>query len=471
MQSTDKQSKEDLKLLDQGNGLALIPFLVFIAIYLGAGIFMQVKGVEMAFYQFPAPVAIFIGIVVAFIMLKGSIEEKFTDFVKGCGEENIIIMCMIYLLAGAFATVSKAMGGVDATVNLGLSLIPARFITAGVFLISCFLSLATGTSMGTIGAIAPIAIGVADKAGLNLVLIMAAVVGGGMFGDNLSIISDTTIAATRTQGVEMRDKFRMNFLIALPAAVITFILLLILGSPETVVPIGQLDYNFIKVLPYILVLVMALVGVNVFVVLTAGIIASGLIGILSGDLTLFTFAQNIYTGFTGMNEVFFLSLLTGGLAFLVTKHGGLQWLLYRIQKLIKGEKSAQLGIAALVSVADLAVANNTIAIIITGPVAKGISTKYKIDPRRSASFLDIFSCIFQGFIPYGAQILLVGSLTGGAVSPISLMPFLWYQWLLVVFAILSIYVPFADGVIRKNPWDWSKEVQTQAVEGNPYPQA
>jgi len=469
MNSPDKQTREDLNLLNQGNGLALIPFLIFIAIYLGAGIFMQVKGVEMAFYQFPAPVAIFIGIIAAFIMLKGSIEEKFTDFVKGCGDENIIIMCIIYLLAGAFATVSKAMGGVDATVNLGLSLIPARFMTAGIFLISCFLSLATGTSMGTIGAIAPIAIGVADKAGLNLVLIMAAVVGGGMFGDNLSIISDTTIAATRTQGVEMRDKFRMNFLIALPAAVITFILLLILGSPETIVPIGELDYNFIKVIPYILVLVLALIGVNVFVVLTGGIIASGLIGILSGDLTLFTLAQNIYNGFTGMNEVFFLSLLTGGLAYMVTKNGGLQWLLCKIQKLIKGEKSAQLGIAALVSAADLAVANNTIAIIITGPIAKGISTEYKVDPRRSASLLDIFSCIFQGFIPYGAQILLVGSLTGGLVSPVAIMPYLWYQWLLVVFAILSIYVPYADGIIRKKPWDWSKEKQT--LENNPSPQA
>ena len=473
MNSIDKtnSSKVEIKPLEQGNGLALIPFLVFILIYLGAGIYMQAKGVEMAFYQFPAPVAIAIGVVVAFAMLQGTIDEKFTDFIKGCGEENIMIMCIIYLLAGAFATVSKAMGGVDATVNLGLSLIPAQFMTAGIFLIACFLSLATGTSMGTIGAIAPIALGVADKAGLNIVLVMAAVIGGSMFGDNLSIISDTTIAATRTQGVEMRDKFRMNFLIALPAAAITFVLLLIFGNPETIVPLGNLEYSLIKVVPYMLVLIMALVGVNVFIVLTAGIFAAGLIGVFGGELTLFTFAQNVYSGFTSMNEVFFLSLMTGGLAFMVTKRGGLQWILYKIQKLIRGPKSAQVGIAAINSVADLAVANNTIAIIITGSIAKGISKEYKVDLRRVASLLDISACVFQGLIPYGAQILLVGSLSAGAVSPVALLPFLWYQWLLAIFAIISIFVPFADGIIRKEPWDWEKETQGEVITNSIYPQA
>ncbi len=436
-------------------GSALIPFVVFIALYLGIGIFLEMQGTDMAFYQFPSPVAILVGIIVAFIMFKGTIDEKFSLFAKGCGEENVLTMCFIYLFAGAFAAVAKAMGGVDATVNLGLSLIPAQFITAGVFVISAFLAVATGSSMGTIGAIGPIAIATADKAGLNMTLVVAAVVGGAMFGDNLSIISDTTIAATRTQGCEMRDKFKVNFFIALPAAALTFILLLFLGKPETVVPLDELSYNIIKVIPYVMVLVLALVGFNVFLTLGSGIVVAGIIGIAYGDLNVLSFAQNIYGGFTGMTEIFLLSLFTGGLAHMVTKYGGLQWVLEKIQGLIRGRKSAEVGIAAIASIADMAVANNTIAILITGPIAKGISEKFHVDPRRSASLLDIWTCIFQGFIPYGAQILLAGSLTAGAVSPIALFPLLWYQQLLALFAIISIFVPFADGVIKKKPWNWT----------------
>lgn len=450
----------------KANGWALLPFVVFIAIYLGSGLILQAQGVDMAFYQFPAPVAIVIGVIVAFVMFKGSIDSNFSDFAKGCGEENIMVMLTVYLLAGAFSAVSKAMGGVDATVNLGLSLIPAEFITAGIFVIGAFLAVATGSSMGTIGALAPIAIGVADKAGLNLPLILAAVVGGAMFGDNLSIISDTTIAATRTQGCDMQDKFKVNLLIAAPAAILTFILLLIFGKPEVAVPLEVLSYDLIKVIPYILVLVLAIVGVNVFIVLGAGVVVSGVIGIFYGQLSVLSFAQNIYAGFTGMTEVFLLSLITGGLAYMVTKNGGLQWLLNKIQSLIKGPKSAELGIAALAAASDLATANNTVAIIIAGPIAKGISTQYKVDPRRVASILDITTCVFQGLIPYGAQILLVGSLTAGAVGPMDVMPLLWYQGLLAVFMILSIFVPYADGLIKKKPWDWDKELNSVEEEVN-----
>lgn len=450
----------------KANGWALLPFVVFIAIYLGSGLILQAQGVDMAFYQFPAPVAIVIGVIVAFVMFKGSIDSNFSDFAKGCGEENIMVMLTVYLLAGAFSAVSKAMGGVDATVNLGLSLIPAEFITAGIFVIGAFLAVATGSSMGTIGALAPIAIGVADKAGLNLPLILAAVVGGAMFGDNLSIISDTTIAATRTQGCDMQDKFKVNLLIAAPAAILTFILLLIFGKPEVAVPLEVLSYDLIKVIPYILVLVLAIVGVNVFIVLGAGVVVSGVIGIFYGQLSVLSFAQNIYAGFTGMTEVFLLSLITGGLAYMVTKNGGLQWLLNKIQSLIKGPKSAELGIAALAAASDLATANNTVAIIIAGPIAKGISTQYKVDPRRVASILDITTCVFQGLIPYGAQILLVGSLTAGAVGPMDVMPLLWYQGLLAVFMILSVFVPYADGLIKKKPWDWDKELNSVEEEVN-----
>lgn len=453
-------SQKDLK---KGSGVALIPFLLFIVIYLGAGIILQSQGVDMAFYQFPSVVAIFIAVLVAFCIGKGTIDEKFAVFAKGAGEENILIMLMIYILAGAFSTVAGAMGGVDATVNLGLSLIPARFITAGLFIISCFLSLATGTSMGTISAIVPIALATADKAGLNLVLVMAACVGGAMFGDNLSMISDTTISATRTQGCQLRDKFRVNLLIALPAAIITAILLLIFGAPVTPTPLNDLSFSIIKVIPYILVLVLALVGMNVFLVLTIGIFSAGIIGLVGGELTVLTFAQNIWTGFTSMNEVFFLSLFCGGLAAMTAHYGGIDWLITHIRKFIKGKNSAQVGIAAMVSVCDMAVANNTVAIIISGNIAKDICREFKVDPRQSASLLDIFSCVWQGIIPYGAQLLMIGSLTAGAVSPMDVIPYLWYQQLLAVLAIVSIFVPFAAGTIKKDPWNWEYDCAESAV--------
>lgn len=446
------------------SGKALIPFAVFIFLYLGVGIILETSGTEMAFYQLPAPVAIIVGVVVAFIIFKGSIEEKFSQFAKGCGNENILIMCFIYLFAGAFATVAKSMGGVDSTVNLGLSFIPAQYITAGLFIIAAFISVATGTSMGTISTVAPIAIATAEKAGLNMTLIVAAIIGGAMFGDNLSVISDTTIAATRTQNCELKDKFKVNFYIALPAAILTFVLLIIFGKPETIVPIQKLDYNIVKVIPYILVLGLAVSGFNVFLTLGVGTVVAGIVGIAYGDLTPLTFAQNIYAGFTGMNEIFLLSMFTGGLAHMVTQHGGLQWILEKIQSVVKSEKSAQIGISAIAAAADMAVANNTVAIIITGPIAKELSRKYKVDPRKSASLLDIWTCIFQGFIPYGAQILLAGSLTAGAVSPLALFPFLWYQQLLAVFTLISMFIPYADGLIKKKPWNWELDKAEEITE-------
>ena len=419
----------------------LIPFIIFIFIYLGTGIFLNIKGVNLAFYQLPGPVAGFVAIIVGFIIFKGSVQEKFETFLEGCGHQDIITMCIIYLLAGAFAVVSKAMGGVDATVNLGITYIPPHFIAVGLFIIGAFISTATGTSVGAIVALGPIAVGLGEKSGVPMALILASVMGGAMFGDNLSVISDTTIAATKTQGVEMKDKFRVNLYIAAPAAIITLILLVIFGRPEIVPEVVIQDYNLIKVIPYIFVLVMALVGINVFVVLTAGVLLSGAIGFMYGDFTLLTFGQEIYNGFTNMTEIFILSMLTGGMARMVTKEGGIQWVIEAVQKMMVGKKSTKLGIGLLVGLTDVAVANNTVAIIINGSIAKQLSEKYEVDLRESAAILDIFSCIMQGIIPYGAQMLILLGFANDLVSPVQLIPLLWYQILLCIFSIIYIMIP------------------------------
>ena len=450
----------------KGKGSALLPFLLFIVIYLGAGLYFQAQGVEMAFYQFPSVTAMFIALLLAFCQGKGTIDQKFTVFAKGAANENVLTMLMIYILAGAFSTVASAMGGVDATVNLGLSVIPVHFLAAGVCVISAFMGTATGTSMGTISAIVPIAVGVAEKGGLSLPLFLGACVGGAMFGDNLSMISDTTIAATRTQGCQLRDKFRVNFLIALPAAIITIIVLLVVGRPETVTEMGNLSFNVIKVIPYLAVLVLALIGMNVFLVLTIGIFAAGIIGLALGDLDIPLFAQSIWNGFTGMNEVFFLSLFCGGMSEMIAHNGGITWLIEKLGRMMKGNKSAQVGVAALVSLADCATANNTVAIIVSGPMAKNMSRIHKVDPRRTASLLDVFSCVLQGMIPWGAQLLTAASLTtiyGVTMNPIDILPYMWYCWILAAVGILSIFIPFADGICRKDPWNWEYDVAESGV--------
>lgn len=329
---------------------------------------------------------------------------------------------------------AKAMGGVDSTVNFGLSIIPPGLILPGIFIIAAFVATAMGTSMGTIAAVAPIAADMAVKAHLPLAVAVGAVVGGAMFGDNLSMISDTTIAATRTQGCAMKDKFIMNFKIALPAALLTIILMIIFGVSGQI-PAG-LQYNVLKIFPYLAVLILALVGMNVFLVLILGILLAGVIGLADGSFTLIGFTQKIYEGFGSMQEIFILSLLIGGLAALITKEGGIDYLLDAIRRRIKSVKGAELGIGALVSVADICTANNTVAIVITGPMAKKISDENGVDPRRSASMLDIFSCVWQGIIPYGAQLLLAGSIS--KLSPIEIMPTLYYPYLLGIMALVAI---------------------------------
>nr|PZN04148.1 MAG: sodium:proton antiporter [Bacillota bacterium] len=418
----------------KGNPIALLPLLVFLAIFLGSGLYFNSKGVEFAFYQLPSPVAALVGITIAFALFKGSLEKNMETFVAGVGDSNIIIMCIIYLLAGAFSTVAEAMGGVDSTVNFGLSIIPPSLILPGLFLIACFVSTAMGTSMGTIAAIGPIAVDMAIKAQIPLAMAVGAVVGGAMFGDNLSMISDTTIAATRTQGCEMKDKFIMNFKIALPAALITMLILGFSGVSGNI-PQG-LEYSFLKIVPYVLVLVLALMGLNVFLVLMIGIVTAGAIGIADGSFTLLSLSQKVYEGFGSMQEIFILSMLIGGLASLIAENGGLDYLLNVISRHIKSRKGAELGISALVSVADICTANNTVAIVITGPMAKKLVDEHGVDPRRSASLLDIFSCVWQCVIPYGAQLLLAGSIA--KLSPVEIMPHLYYPYLLCICALLAI---------------------------------
>ena len=291
-----------------------------------------------------------------------------------------------------------------------------------------------------------------------MALVLGSLVGGAMFGDNLSVISDTTIAATRTQNVDMKDKFRANIKMALPAAIITFVILLIVGKPEVLPALEDRPYNPVLIFPYLFVLISAIAGMNVFLVLTSGIILSGIIGIATGGLDLMTFAQNIFTGFSGMFEIFLLSMLTGGLSYMVSKNGGIEWLVQKIRGFAKGQKSAEVSIALLTLLTDSATANNTVAIIIDGPVAKEISNDFKIDPRRSAALLDTFSCVMQGIIPYGAQILIAAGLTkelgANAVSPMELIPFLWYQGILALFAIASIFIRYAD---ISGEWDFEKD--------------
>ena len=422
------------------SGIALIPFIVFVGVYLITGIILDSMGVEMAFYQLPTPIAAFLGIIVAFVLFKGKLDDKLAIFMKGCGDENIMIMCMIYLFAGAFTTVSSAMGGVDSVVNLGMTVIPPQFIAAGVFVMSSFISIATGTSVGTVTAVTPIALGLAQAGGLNQFLVVGATIGGSMFGDNLSMISDTTIAATRTQGVEMKDKFRTNFWIAFPAFIVTTILLLLFGRPETVPAAQEYTFSIVKVLPYLFVLIASLAGLNVFAVLTGGIVFSGAIGLVTGSFSGLEFAGNIYEGFTGMFEIFLLSMITGGLAKMVEHEGGLNWILEKVQKIIKGPQSAEVGIAVMTSLTNMATANNTVAILIDGAIAKDISQKYGVDPKRTASLLDIFACTFQGLLPYGAQILFACALIEDLNSPFQVISQCWYQYILMIFAIASIFL-------------------------------
>ena len=424
---------------------ALLPLIVFLVLFIGTGSYLTFKNVNMAFYQLSATVAIIPAIVIAIAQFKGKLNQSIALFLQGVGESNIITMSFIYIMAGAFATVAKSIGGVDATVNFGLSLIPVDFIVPGFFIIAAFIATAMGTSMGTIAAIAPIGLGISEQTEISSALMLGVIAGGALFGDNLSMISDTTIAATRTQDCEMKDKFIFNSKIALPTAFITLILLYFTTSSPSAVEIH--DYQFIKVIPYIAILVMAVSGINVFIILLAGIVFSGIIGVFTIEgYTLLTFSQEMYNGYASMNEIMILSMMLGGLGELIKHNGGIAYVLQAIDRFAKNssgknrQKAGEWSIAALVSFADICLANNTVAIILTGGLAKEIKDKNGIDSRRSASILDMASCVFQGLIPYGAQLLLAGSLS--KISPMEIAMNNWYCMLLGLAVILSILFGF-----------------------------
>lgn len=417
---------------------ALLPLFVFLFLFFGAGLYFTLAGDEMGFYRLHAPVAMIPAIVLA-LFFGRKVHKKGTDILlKGMGEPNIMLMCVIFFLAGAFAKVTQEIGGIDAAVYMGISTLPSELLLPGIFVASSLISLAMGTSMGTIAAVAPIALGVATASGLSLPLTLGTVVGGAMFGDNLSFISDTTIAATRTQGAEMRDKFKENFWIALPAAALTLLILVMM-------PNGQEQANItaaplIMASPYIVVLVLAIAGINVLTALLIGLMLAGGLGMsMLDDYHWTKFVDDIWQGFMPMVEITILSIMVGGLAALMREQGGLAWLTQTITKLSgrnAGRRTGEVGIASLSALTNIFIANNTVSILLAGPVAKNLADDYGISPRRSASLMDIFSCIVQGLLPYGAQILLAASLAG--VSPLAIAGNSFYSWVLAVVTIIAI---------------------------------
>ena len=422
--------------------VALIPILVFLILYLGLGlIFEYALRIPMGFYNIPIVVAFLVAVLVACLQNRAvSFNDKLALMAKGVGDPNIMTMILIFMAAGIFVGVT-GRSSAEAAAYFLLNIAPAKLAVAVLFVVACFISMAMGTSVGTITLIAPIAVAVAADSGFSLPLCVASVVGGAMFGDNLSFISDTTIAACSTQGCEMKDKFRANFKIALPAALATLVIILLIsiGTDVNAVPNG--DHNLVLLIPYVLVLIGGIVGLNVFVVLLIGIVSGALITLLTGQVTAIELLGNMGSGVSGMFETVMVTILVSALCGLIRAYGGFESLLQFIRRCFKGNRGGQLGVGLLVGVMDIATANNTVAIVMAGPIAKEISEEYGIEPKRAASLLDTFSCIFQGIIPYGAQMLVAISACttlGYTISAFEIIPMLFYPFLLAVSSILFI---------------------------------
>lgn len=415
------------------NFWALTPLILFLALYLGSSIILG------DFYKVPIAIAFLIASIYAIAtMRKEKLEERIRIFCQGAGNHNIVLMIWIFVLAGAFAQSAKAMGAIDATVYATLKALPNGFLLPGLFVAACFISLSIGTSVGTIATLVPVAIGVAEQTDLNLAMVVAIIVGGAYFGDNLSFISDTTIIATKSQGCKMSDKFKANSYIAFPAALIMLAYYTIIGQ-DVNIPSNLPDVEWIKVIPYLCVLATVLAGIDVMIVLAIGIGLTGLIGIATGSYDFFGWLAAMDQGVKGMSELIIVTLLAGGMLEIIRHNGGIPYLTQKITKHVKGKKGGELCIAALVILSDMCTANNTIAIVTTGSIAKEISEKYGIDNRRTASLLDTFACFAQGLIPYGAQMLIAA---GSILSPIEIMRYLYYPMIIGVIALISIFVRY-----------------------------
>lgn len=433
----------------QGNWWALSPLAVFLCLYLVTSLIVN------DFYKVPITVAFLLSSCYAIALTRGlTLEQRLYQFSVGASNKNIMLMIWIFILAGAFAQSAKQMGAIDATVNLTLQILPDNLLLAGVFIAACFISLSVGTSVGTIVALTPVAVGLAEKTGLDLPYMVAIVVGGSLFGDNLSFISDTTIASTKTQGCVMRDKFRVNFLIVVPAALIVLGIYIFQGLSVSA-PAQTQAIEWIKVLPYFIVLATAIAGVHVVLVLLLGIFSTGIIGIsiaagwlgstitappVSFSTSFFDWFGAMGTGITGMGELIIITLLAGGMLETIRYNGGIEFIITKMTKHVNGKRGAELSIAALVSIANLCTANNTIAIITTGPIAKDIAQRFHLDRRKTASILDTFSCLVQGIIPYGAQLLIAAGLA--SISPISIIGSLYYPFIMGICALLAILLRY-----------------------------
>lgn len=413
---------------------ALSPLIIFIILYLVTSI------IAHDFYKVPITVAFLISSIYAIAVTGvGTINERVESFCKGAGTSNVMLMIIIFILAGAFASSAKAMGSIDATVDLTLALLPGNMIIAGMFIAACFVSISVGTSVGTIAALVPIAAGLAQETGESTSFLTAVIVGGAFFGDNLSFISDTTIMATKTQGCEMSDKFRANIFIVMPAAITVLIIYIFMGQSVTSVPpAGHL--NLLKVLPYIIVLLTAVMGMNVMVVLTLGIALCATIGLFDGSFDIFGMMAAMGEGILGMSELIIVTLLAAGLLEMIHIAGGIDFIIEKMTRRIHGKRGAELSIGTLVALTDICTANNTIAILTVGNISRKIAEKYGVDSRKAASILDTFSCFMQGMIPYGAQMLIAAGLA--QLNPIAIIPYLYYPMVMGVFALLSILLRY-----------------------------
>ena len=420
--------------------LGLVPFFVFIVLYLGTGIILEIKGVEMAFYQMPPLMAMLLAIITAFILFKDSFVDKLNEFIQGCAQNDIIFISFIFLISGVFSTVCKEIGCVETVANIGLKYIPSNLLVAGIFLICLFLSTATGSFLGTVVAITPIGFEIAAKSGIPFPMVAGAVLGGGAFGDSMSLISDTTIIASRTQGVRIIDLFKSGAFLTFPASILSVISFAILGSymGDIGVNVELGEINYFKVVPYLFVIIFAFLGIDVFLVLFFGILIAVCIGIFCGDITLLLMFQKINAGLLDLSEMLLIVIFTGGISYMTIRRGGFEWMLIKLKYLARCRRSAEFTITFLIILVTGFLSNSGLAILVNGTVTKGMSEANSVCPKRCAALLSISSCALIGALPYGMHMISVMNISKGTISPIEIMPFLFYQIFLGIIIILSI---------------------------------